>query len=203
MDELVPRCNRRVTYGPSRQFLYSPAHVICHAFEHFEGEKLRYVILLGQLICIGQLEQIVGAYPQMDGLHIGRIYREIQQPFKVGIHIQFVVIGCQRPITEGGLHLLHLHIRAFDNPDSDGASSHGDTFLRPGGESLLDVIGIRQVSLQGRPRVVILELLLIKGPCERCYGDVQIPVFFHVQIDEFGDPGAVFPDEIVTSSSPV
>ena len=106
----------------------------------------------------------MGRDSQIDRPDIFGIHAESNHPLVVGIHIELVVVGCERPVGKGGLDLFHLHVGPLDDAYFNGAAARGNPFFGPVGEGALDIKGIGQVGLQDNPGRGTGEFGLAEGP---------------------------------------
>ena len=122
--------------------------MISHTFEHLEVKQGAHPVGLGQGAGIGQLEQIVRGDAQTHGTNAVGLHAVGDHPLIVGIHLQLVVIGGQRPVVQRGLKLFHFHIGALDDAQLDRRTTPGNPLHGPVCELLLDGKAVGQIGLQ-------------------------------------------------------
>ena len=203
IDEFIPARHRGIKQDRASGFLQGAANRIGHALQHLETKKRCNPVGAGKRCRIGKVKEIVGSDPQIDGHDPLRLHPEGHHPLVVGIHLQLVVKGGERPIVEGRLEFFHLQVGAFDDTQLDRRPTPGYPSPGPGGQLLLDGKAVRKIGLEHYPCRTVKKFLLVEGGDEGLVGDSQIPVFLHVEIDEFGGAGAVRPGKEVVFRGPV
>ena len=159
---------------------------LCHAQEHLELDAGLHAALLGEQPGEGDVEEVVAGHADADVPDPVRVQGVVDDALVVGVRILLGVPGGQRPVVEGGLHLLHGQVGALDHADLDGGTAVGAALRGPVLEADHGGEGVRQVGLQHDAGLEVLELGLVQDPGEDRDGHVQVLVFLHVQVDELG-----------------
>lgn len=103
------------------------------------------------------------------------------------------------PAVPFGFDFFHGEVGAFDEADFDGGTARGDAALRPCGEGALGVDGIGKVGLEDEAGGEMVELGFVEDVTEGGHGEMEVAVFFHVEVDEFviRERGAVEPAKAI------
>ncbi len=172
-------------------FLHGAPHVVRHALDHFEGEKFRHLVAAGQLVGKGDVEEVVGGDPEAHGADVVRRKSIGDHALPVGIHVEFVVVGGERPAAERGLEQFHLHVGALDDAHLDRAAAGIHPASGPGGDLLQHAEGVRQIGLERHAGKDIPELRPVQRAHEGGRRQRQVAVGLHVECYGLGEAGAV------------
>ena len=108
-----------------------------HPLKHFELHPVAGISFLCQHHPVGDVEEIVRSDADADGGQMIGLEAPLQHPLIVGIGFELAVIGGLRPVVEGRVDPLHLHIGPLHNADHDRHATGGHPFLRPSGDATL------------------------------------------------------------------
>ena len=165
--------------------------MVRHPLQHFKFHMVPDAFPLTQQHGITQVKQVVGGNAE---LHISGVLRHaavMEHSLVVGVHLGLRAVWGLRPVMHGGLHFLHRQVGAFHQAYLDARAALLHPLLRPGAQLHLFLPGVRQISLEHNPGFHLHEFILHQRALERFRRQVEVTVFLHVQIHEFGSFGAV------------
>ncbi len=193
IDEMTVFGHRRIGQQADPGFFDGAAHVVGHALDHLEGHKISNPVAVRQLIGKGDIEEIMRGDPDPHGADVIRLESVGDHALPVGVHIELVVVGGERPSAERGFEPFHFHVGALDNAHFDRTAAGVHPALGPIGDLLQHAEGVRQIGLERHAGEEAPEFRLIQGALESRRRERQVPVSFHVQRDGFGGQRSVRP----------
>ena len=191
IDEVLLARRRCVEHEVLGEFEQRAAHVVRHAFQHFELQPVETVVVGREDERIRQFEQIVRRDAEGDRRDVVGLERLVNHAPEVGVRRELVLVGCLGPAAGRGLDALGFHVGAFDDADRDAFAARGDAPARPLVDTLLPDEGIGHVGLQRNAAARLLETRPVERAHEGLRGDRQIRVLLHVEIDELRNLAAV------------
>ncbi len=195
VEKLLLLAGRGIEQHPVGVLEHRPPLMVRHPLEHLKLHALEQAPVPGEHEPVGHVEEVVRSDAHSHRRQVLRLEGVVEHPPVVGIRFEFGLERGLRPAVEGGIDPLHFHVGSLDDPDRHRLATGSDPLSRPGGDPSLPPKRIGHIGLQRDPGSHGLE----PRPGERLHEGLgregQIPVFLHVEVDEFRLAAAVGPDE--------
>ena len=182
--EMVPLHDRCVHQQAASAVLDGGGLGIGHSFQHLKLDPIGRcgLQIFAKKQSVGDIEKVVARHADAHCFEILRRAGMRQHSFEIGVDFELGVIRSLLPVVQRRFHFFHGQICALHQSDFDAAATMGAAILCPYGEVFQCLEGIRKIRLQHDSRFELFEFGFAENLAESIHGQVQVPIFFHVQI---------------------